>query len=114
LNNSFNVPLSAQKRGELDYMLSSNTINSSDALNDGNSREGLETIEPGTEWEQLNMNDDQNQNVFRAIETGDMIVELINCARLTGLELCGMLHFHFSISDLQRSHHRGSVCDRQR
>ena len=41
------------------------------------------------EWEEVKLEENQNMKIQRLLQQGDTIVEIVNCARLVGLELIG-------------------------
>ncbi|KAL2918165.1 Beige protein-like 1 [Polyrhizophydium stewartii] len=56
------------------------------------STDNLNADKDGTEaeadWEEVTADEDQNRKILRLLEPGDEVVDIVNCARLVGLELC--------------------------
>ena len=49
--------------------------------------EGFGSVEKNDDWEELNLEENQNMKIQRLLQPGDSIIEIVNCARLVGLEL---------------------------
>lgn len=52
----------------------------------------------GKDWEEVNVEENQNMKIQRILQNGDSIIEIINCARLVGLELNGKIRHISSIN----------------
>ena len=79
-------------------------INDDDLLEDGNNLDMAEmdqipnlsvdnlneniAVDLENGWEEVQVEEDQNQKLLRLLDSGDEILDTINCGRLTGLELC--------------------------